>query len=206
MTSCSTSPSAMVAAARDRIDSTFSEPSSTINWKARANRKSADQHGRLVAEHRVGRRHATAQRAFVHHVVVQQGRGVDELDAGRQRDMARATGGARDSRTAAPSRGSAAVVAACRPPRRCVRRAAGSGSPDCPCARRWCGCRRRGRHRQRHQRSQRVSRPPAPAVTPRLIAAEWRRPTSYSGQLSVGLPVTISAPPKQGQAGAAPWH
>ncbi len=38
--SCSTSPSAMVAAARDRISSTRSEPSSTMSWKARANRKS----------------------------------------------------------------------------------------------------------------------------------------------------------------------
>ena len=40
MVSCSTSPSAMVAAARDRIASTSRDPSSTINWNARANRKS----------------------------------------------------------------------------------------------------------------------------------------------------------------------
>ena len=37
---CSTSPSAIVAAARDRMLNTTSEPSSTINWNARANRKS----------------------------------------------------------------------------------------------------------------------------------------------------------------------
>ena len=38
--SCSTSPSAMVAEAAERIAMTSSVPSSTISWKARAKRKS----------------------------------------------------------------------------------------------------------------------------------------------------------------------
>ena len=42
----------------------------------------ADQHRGLVAEHRVGRGQPAPQQALVHHVVVQQRRGVDELDAG----------------------------------------------------------------------------------------------------------------------------
>ena len=40
----------------------------------------ADQHAGLVAEHLVGGGLAPAQRALVHHVVVQKGGGVDELD------------------------------------------------------------------------------------------------------------------------------
>ena len=64
----------------------------------------ADQDGRLVAEHRVGRGQAAAELAFVDHVVVQQGRGVDELDAGGQawvagaRVAAQARGGQRQQR------------------------------------------------------------------------------------------------------------
>jgi hypothetical protein len=47
----------------------------------------ADENGCLVAEHRVGTGEAAAELAFVHHVVVQQRRGVDELDAGGEVDV-----------------------------------------------------------------------------------------------------------------------
>ena len=50
----------------------------------------ADQDRGLVAEHRVGRGEAAAELALVHHVVVQQGGGVDELDAGSEVGVARA--------------------------------------------------------------------------------------------------------------------
>ena len=59
----------------------------------------ADQHGGLVAEHRVGRGQPAAQQALVHHVVVQQRGGVDELDAGGELDVPRVA--LADSRTAA---------------------------------------------------------------------------------------------------------
>jgi len=65
----------------------------------------ADQHGRLVAEDRVGGGEAAAQLALIHHVVVQQRRGVDELHASRQIDVARAVQRtARRSRIAAQPR------------------------------------------------------------------------------------------------------
>ena len=53
-----------------------------------AEQEVADQHARLVAPHRVRRRRAAAERAVVDHVVVQQRRGMDELDAGREVDVA----------------------------------------------------------------------------------------------------------------------
>ena len=51
--------------------------------------KIADQHRRLVAEHRIGAGKTSAQLALIDHVVMQQRRGVDELDAGGEMDMAR---------------------------------------------------------------------------------------------------------------------
>ena len=48
----------------------------------------AHQDGSLVAEHGVGAGEAPAKQAFVDHVVVQQRRRVDELDAGGQVDVA----------------------------------------------------------------------------------------------------------------------
>ena len=42
----------------------------------------ADQHRGLIAEHRIRRGQPAPQQALVHHVVVQQRRGMDELDAG----------------------------------------------------------------------------------------------------------------------------
>jgi hypothetical protein len=43
----------------------------------------AHQHGGLVAEQRIRASLAAPQRAFIHHIVMQQRRGVDELHAGR---------------------------------------------------------------------------------------------------------------------------
>ena len=62
-----------------------------------AEQEIADQHRRLVAPDRVGGGEAAAQVALVDHVVMQQRRGVDELDRGGERDVPRR----RDSRTAA---------------------------------------------------------------------------------------------------------
>ena len=53
-----------------------------------AEQEIADQHRRLVAPHRVGGVAAAAQIAGVDDIVVQQGRGVDELDRGGERDVA----------------------------------------------------------------------------------------------------------------------
>ena len=50
----------------------------------------ADQHARRVAEHRVGRRVAAAQRGLVDDVVVEQRRGMDHLDDGGDFVMLRA--------------------------------------------------------------------------------------------------------------------
>ena len=53
-----------------------------------AEQEVADQHAGLVAPYRVGRGEPAAQVALVDHVVVEQGRGVDEFDAGGEGDMA----------------------------------------------------------------------------------------------------------------------
>jgi hypothetical protein len=47
----------------------------------------ADQHRGLVAPQRIGAVAAAAQHRLVDHVVMQQGRGMDEFDAGGQRDV-----------------------------------------------------------------------------------------------------------------------
>ena len=48
----------------------------------------ADQNRGLVAEHRIGRGQSAPQQARVHHVVVEQRGGVDELDAGGELHVA----------------------------------------------------------------------------------------------------------------------
>ena len=65
----------------------------------------ADQHARGVAEQRVGGLAAAAQLGFVDDVVVQQRRGVDELDDRRQLVVMRARGSRRRAATAARSAG-----------------------------------------------------------------------------------------------------
>ena len=62
-------------------------PSSTISWKARLNRKSPTRTLGLLPHSDVGGWPAASERAFVHHVVMQQGGGVDELDRGRELHM-----------------------------------------------------------------------------------------------------------------------
>ena len=87
-----------------------------------AEQEIADQHAGLVAEHGVGGGQPAPQVAFVDDIVVQQGGGVDELDAGGQADAALARVAAQLARR----RGSAPAAAACRRPRRYGRRVAGS--------------------------------------------------------------------------------
>ena len=53
-----------------------------------AEQEIADQHARLVAPDHAGGELAAAHVAFVHHVVMQQRRGVHELDRGRELDVA----------------------------------------------------------------------------------------------------------------------
>src|SRR4249919_1174354 len=75
--SCITSPSAIVAAAAERMSSARSEPTSTII-----------QNACLVAPQHPRRQLAAPQLAFVDHVVMQQRRGVHELDGCCELDMA----------------------------------------------------------------------------------------------------------------------
>ena len=56
--------------------------------KGAAEQEVADQHARFVAPDGVGGDQPPAQIALVDHVVVEKGRGVDELDAGRERQVA----------------------------------------------------------------------------------------------------------------------
>jgi hypothetical protein len=79
-----TSPSAMVAAAEDRMSSARSEPTSTIIRNAQ---EVADENAGFVAPHHAGRELAAAQLAFVDHVVVQQCRGVHEFHRSRELDV-----------------------------------------------------------------------------------------------------------------------
>ena len=79
----------MVAAARDRMRQHLERAVFDHQLEGTGKQEVAHQHRGLVAEHRIGRGEAAAQQALVHHVVVQQGGGVDELDAGGERDMAR---------------------------------------------------------------------------------------------------------------------
>ena len=94
MSSCATSPSAITAEALARIASTASEPSSTMSWKARENRKSPTSTLGLLPQIGVGGGETAAQAALVDHVVVEQGGGVDELDRRGQLEMAIAVVGA----------------------------------------------------------------------------------------------------------------
>ena len=65
-----------------------SEPSSTISSNDAAEQEIADQDRRLVAPDRVGGIAAAAQIARIDDIVMQQGRGVDELDRGGEGDVA----------------------------------------------------------------------------------------------------------------------
>ena len=60
---------------------------STIIWKAREYREVAHQDSDLVAPALVDRRLAAPQHGGVHHIIVQQGRGMDEFDDGGQLDV-----------------------------------------------------------------------------------------------------------------------
>ena len=86
--SCITSPSAMVAAADDRMSSARSEPTSTIIRKAWPSRKSPTS--TLASLPHSMRAESLPRRkfAFVDHVVVQQRCGMHELDGSRELDMA----------------------------------------------------------------------------------------------------------------------
>ena len=180
----------MVAAARDRIASTFSEPSSTINWKARANRKSPTSTdawlpNTALAE-AIPRRNALSSTTSSCSRVAVWMNSTQAASATWRVPPARPL--ARDSRTAAPRRASAAGAAACHRRRRCGRRAAGSAPPGCPSARRWSCCRRRGRRRPTPPARSGHPRP-ARAVQARrrrLVRANWRRPASYSRRVPSG--------------------
>ena len=204
----------MVAAARDRIAKHVERAVLDHQLEGAGEQEVAHQHRGLVAEHRIGAGRAAAQQALVHHVVVQQGRGVDELDAGGEADVARTAG-----RIAAQARGrraSAAAAGACRRRRPDARRGAGSAPPGSPCARRWCGWWRRGRRRR--SRSGRRARPrPASRARVRAGSGRRRRPScSPSGACRAvrgrgrrpgapqhDRPGTISARRKTGQGEAA---
>ena len=81
--------------------------SSSIIWKAREYRKSPTSTRRGIAEQRVGGLAAAPHRGLVHHVVVQQGRGMDEFDDGGQVEVLRAAV-AEAPQTAAPAQAACA--------------------------------------------------------------------------------------------------
>ena len=88
VTSCSTSPSAMVAEASERMPQHLQRAVLDHQLEGAGEQEVADQHARLVAEQRIGAGLAPPQRALVDHVIVQQRRRVDELHAGGERHVA----------------------------------------------------------------------------------------------------------------------
>ena len=86
--SCATSPSAITADALARIARTRSEPSATISWKARENRKSPTSTGALLPHTALAVLMPRRSVALVDDVVVQQRRRMNELDRGGEADMA----------------------------------------------------------------------------------------------------------------------
>ncbi len=86
--SCMTSPSAMIAEARDRISRTAQRAVLHHQLEGPAEQEIADQDRRLVAPQRVRGVAAAPQVAGIDDIVMQQGRGVDEFDRGGERDMA----------------------------------------------------------------------------------------------------------------------
>ncbi len=86
--SCITSPSAMMAAAAERISSARSEPTSTIILNAWPSRKSPTSTLASLPHSMRAASRAAAHLALVDDVVVQQRRGVHELDRGGELDVA----------------------------------------------------------------------------------------------------------------------
>ena len=126
--SCITSPSAITAAAVDRMSSASQRADLDHHLEGLAEQEIADQHARLVAPHHARRELAAPHVALVDHVVVEQRRRVHELDAGGELDMAVAVVAA----TARRSRASASAAAACRRRRSGGWRPPGSSSTSEP--------------------------------------------------------------------------
>ena len=78
----------MVAAAEERMSSARSEADLDHHAERLAEQEVADQDARLVAPQHPRRQFAAPQFAFVDHVVVQQRRGMHELDGRGELDMA----------------------------------------------------------------------------------------------------------------------
>ena len=92
------------------MSSARSEPDLDHHLEGLAEQEVADQNARLVAPLDARGDLAAPHVALVHHVVVEQGGGMHELDAGGELDVALAAG----SPTGRRSRGSASAAAACR--------------------------------------------------------------------------------------------
>ena len=86
--SCITSPSAITAAADERMSSARSRADLDHHLERLAEQEIADQHARLVAPQHARGELPAPHLALVDHVVVQQRRGVHELDRGRELDVA----------------------------------------------------------------------------------------------------------------------
>ncbi len=82
-----TSPSAITAAASDRMRKRSERADIDHHLEGLAEQEIADQHARLVAPHEPRRGLAPAEIALVDHIVVQQGGGVHELHARREPHM-----------------------------------------------------------------------------------------------------------------------
>ena len=72
----------------------FQRAVSDHQLKGAGKEKIANQHGGLVAEHRIGAGQTATQQALIDHIVMQQRGGVDEFDAGGEVDMPMALIGA----------------------------------------------------------------------------------------------------------------
>ena len=77
----------MIADAPARMSSTRRRSGLDHQLEGAAEQEVADQNGGLVAPDEIGRDLAAAKRARVHHIVVQQRGGVDELDGGGEIDV-----------------------------------------------------------------------------------------------------------------------
>ena len=127
----STSPSAITADAWLRILSTLRLPSSTISSNARLNRKSPTSTLAGLPQMRLAVRLPRRGSGAVDDIVVEQGRGVDELDRGGELVVAAA--GIAEQAARRPE--SASAACACRRRRSGGRRARGSARPCTACDR-----------------------------------------------------------------------
>ena len=108
LSNCSTSPSAMVLVASASTSHHSHVVDAHHHLESAGVEKIADQHARRVAERRVRRLAPAAQGGLVHDIVMQQRRGMDELDHRGELHGARRPDSRKHARPAAPAPGAGA--------------------------------------------------------------------------------------------------